>query len=261
MSNVWCIYASYQESNLRPGIEVIQKIVEDRWQKRFNCLAVENSWPKLSRYQSREGWTFIDSDNRLREFSAYDDGFSYLLKNETIGSKDLVIFANDTFNTHYGSDYLNLFDKNFVESSTKDSSLVGWVDQYPEKIEILGCKQQSWIRTSFVVGRASDFANIFPLSEFVLSLKVFADNEKDFFNPEDKFLSENFKAFNRTWFFGDPNPVFKERWHSAETVKDKSPEFLRQKMQCILAEQVLSLRAKNIGLKLADVNTHRMFLV
>lgn len=260
MRKIFCVYTSYGETNLDSGLAHIERIVR-RWNAKLTYIAVENQWSSNVTMSAPMGSRVIAGDNSLREFSGYEKGFHALIQSRMLGATDIILFANDTFDRNYGSDYLDLFDWGFIENSLAQPGLVGWVDQYPELVEIFGHSHRSWIRTSFFLGRAKDFAEIFPLGTFIQSLDIFSHDMQEFFIKDDRRLSENFKAFNRTWLLGTEHESFKENWHSIEKAKEHGLAYLQQKMKCIMAEHLVSLRAKSLGLSLADVRSRSLFRV
>lgn len=223
--------------------------------KRFRYVVVDNQL--LGEETERQLWVgcdLIPGDNRWREFSGLEAGLVWAEGKGKLPPSMPVVLANDTFADNYGSDYLSLFQPEAVEAALKRGEMVGWVDAYPEPVELLGLRFQSWIRTSLVVATAAALSRSRPLFPNLPDASVFSEDWKTFFR-EDAPLSANYQEFLKTWLFADhaASSQFQERWHSQAKLDESSFNSMKGKAKSIFCEHLISARAAAAGIKIADV--------
>jgi len=201
-----------------------------------------------------DGVIQIFPGNEGREFGGWSAGLDYLIKKIKPSNEDVVICANDTFCTNYGTEYLEMFKKLNVDELASCNSIYGYTDGYPEKVSVNNVEFQFWVRTNIF---ATNFgtvknSNIFEVPEF--SMDIFEDNgtlKKD--NP---LLSQRYKNYLHSWLLLDYEalPEFPQKWHSAKPLEEFDAEFLKGKILAIIREHRLTWVAIKNNINVVSLN-------
>ena len=131
--------------------------------------------------------------------------------------------------------------------------MVGWVDEYPRPVELFGLPLRQWIDTSLVVLQWRTLDVLRPLARPVTDDGLFDDDWRRLF-CEPSPLSENYRTYLKTYFFGDPGDgAFNHAWYAQQPLTAGTFEAAKIKLRCVLSEHLLSARARARGLSLSDI--------
>lgn len=249
----YCIYLQYTDRHQADGLMRLRKIAPTLFpHHQLRYLIVDNAIENDFELQVSSDCDRIGGDNRVREFTGYQKGLEWIAGRHPVDDLTPVLFANDTFFRSYGDSYLTWFRPAVVESALRDRAILGYIDAFPQDVQLGALNLREWIRTSFFV---LPFATALQLRPFAVELKdedLFSEDEAFFKNPSP--LSENYRDYLRTWLFGESRrPEFTQRWHSSALLEASNTRSMQVKTLCILSEHSLSARASAEGIPLQAV--------
>ena len=257
---VIALFLIYGRAHMDEGIAQIRKIIGQMLPEAKLHIIVTNN--KFSQpYEDASGEIFeISGNNFLGEFTGWERGYEYAKRALNLNSDDLILFANDTFfRRQYregGLGYIDFFDRCLVEGHDLTKECIGYLDDFPRTVELMGIRYTSWIRSNLffipfdVCERLGKLA--FPLSE----QDIFSLDPRVFWSDTDK-ISVNWKAYISSWLFGEADPAFPEyqlHWHSAKPVNEENFAFFRRKARAILSEHYLTARLHAMNCPIIDSN-------
>lgn len=192
----------------------------------------------------------IRGSNKSGEFSAWDEGLSYLSNIYDINDDDVLFFLNDTFCHHriFGSIDRNIYRKLLI--SPKHDVLYGEVNSTNSFFCIYNRKMNSWITSYFFMGRKKVIDVILPLDKTSLIRKeninfIFQNVKKGFVSID--FFSDELNGHLTKWLF----PKNGKGWHRSKLIC--SPENKFFKLKAIINEKLLSYSVMNNEFALCDI--------
>jgi hypothetical protein len=247
--DVYVVFLEFTPAHRESGMRVLAPFVGRLFPgHRVRYVVVDNAYERDERVPAAAGADVIAGDNSSREFSGLDKGIEHVKRTYRPRPRSIFVLANDTFHRSYGSEYLAGFDPVKVKFALRANRAVGYVDCYPNEIQVLGLPVRCWIRTSLVILTCSTIATLGKLAIPVANERIFG-GVADFFRG-DAPLSENYRRYLRAWLFGEDGQEFKERWHSQKRLTEETMIDFQGKARSILCEHYLSarLRANDIGI-------------
>lgn len=194
----------------------------------------------------------VSGDNTLREFSGWDRGLGWLERRHAPASESIVVLANDTVVRAEKHDRVRDIPADRVAAASR-GALVGWVDEYPRAVELFGFALRQWVDTSLLLTEWDTLASLGPLARPVGDDLVFDDDWRGLFR-EPSPLSENYRRYLKTYFFGDRmDPEFEHGWYAQEPLAEHNVDAFKLKLRCIFCEHLLSARARARGIPLVDI--------
>ncbi len=254
------LYLSYglnlSDSGLKRIDEISSNLIESS-EKIY--ILIDN---KRSNYYSKldDRTHLISGDNTTLEFSGWDVGYKFIDDNFNLNVNDIIIFANDTFDKRNYSDggreYLKYFDKKYLEKIIFSNLAIGYMDDFPKTVNLMGIEYKSWIRSNIFVISYDLAKKIYPLSFPIARDYIFGTVQERFFKP-NMYISENWMAYISSWLFGheDPNyPEYRLRWLKFEVLSEENRSFFQKKCLAILSEHYLSARLHYLGANIINLN-------
>lgn len=210
-------------------------------------VVIDNSLPMSHRESLGEGRTLIGSDNRMWEFSAWDEGLAFL--GWRLIDFDFVHLTTSAFGQLY-TRYLDRFDVRMLSSILGRAAAVGHIDCYNEPVERFGWPCQSWLRTSFV---------FLPPTEIrMLGSLVSVENGDAFFSGDpvrpfrqDAPISLSYQANILGWLTGSGTGQG-TTWHSRFDLTEETLPIFEAKTLAILNEHSFSVRLRTQGCATVD---------
>ena len=194
----------------------------------------------------------VSGDNTLREFSGWDRGIAWLERRYSPATGSIFVLANDTVVRADKHDRVRDIPADRV-AATSRGALVGWVDEYPRAIELFGLKLRQWIDTSLLLAERGTLAGLRPLSRPIADELVFDHDWRRIFR-EPSPLSENYRDYLRTYFFGERlDGEFEHAWYAQQPLAEDNFEAFKVKLRCIFCEHLLSAHARVQGIPLVDI--------
>jgi hypothetical protein len=194
----------------------------------------------------------VSGDNTLREFSGWDRGIAWLEQRYAPAMESIFVLANDTVVRFDKHDRVRDIPADRVAAASH-GALVGWIDEYPRAVELFGLPLRQWVDTSLLVAERRTLATLRPLSRPVADEVVFDHDWRRIFR-EPSPLSENYRAYLRTYFFGERiDGEFEHAWYSQAPLTEDHFEAFKVKLRCIFCEHLLSARARAQGIPLIDI--------
>lgn len=194
----------------------------------------------------------IGGDNTLREFSGWDRGLAWLEQRYAPGPNSIVVLANDTVVRPDKHARVRDIPIDRVAEASR-GALVGYVEAYPRPVELFGLSLRQWVDTSLVIAAQSTFAALRPFARPFPDDQLFADDWRVVFQ-EPSPLSDNYRAYLKTWLFGEPmDGEFEHRWHANEPLTESNFEASKTKLRCLFCEHLLSAHARARGIPLVDI--------
>jgi hypothetical protein len=189
----------------------------------------------------------IGGDNSFSEWSAADCAIRYL--GPQIWSFDLVNFVTLAFNTLY-TKYLGRFDKHVLQAISQRPVCVGHIDCFNEPVSLLSYRFQSWLRTSFMFLRPSEFMALQSLVSFRNRDAVFGGDPRTPFCA-DAPLSRNYQQYILSWLTGQDIGQGTQ-WHSGFHLEESTLPTFERKTLAILNEHLFSLRLRAMDVAVVD---------
>ena len=212
---------------------------------------VDNSLSTDLELQIEPGMDRISGDNVLHEFSGWDRGIAWLERRYAPGFESMFVLANDTVARADKHDRVRDIPGDRATAASH-RALVGWIDEYPRQVELFGLPLRQWIDTSFVLAAHGTLAPLRPLARPLDDGLVFADWKRIFREPSP--LSENYRGYLKTYFFGEGSDDRLEHgWYGQTPLTAGNFETFKAKLRCVFCEHLLSARARADGISLVDI--------
>ncbi|KVC82117.1 hypothetical protein [Burkholderia ubonensis] len=259
---VIALFLIYGHAHMDEGIAQIHKIVDRMLPGAgLHIIVANNKIDQPYEDTSGEVWE-ISGDNRLGEFTGWEQGYKYAKRTLNLNSDDLILFANDTFfRRQYrdgGVGYIDFFDRSLVEGRDLTRECIGYLDDFPRTVELMGIRYTSWIRSN-VFFIPFDICERLGQLTFPLSEQDIFSSDPQLFWSETAKISNNWKAYISSWLFGKVDPAFPEyqlHWHSAKPVSDENFAFFKKKARAILSEHYLTARLHAMNCPIIDANLY-----
>jgi hypothetical protein len=192
----------------------------------------------------------INGDNTLREFSGWDRGLSWLERRYRPEPDSIVVLANDTIVRAEKRDRLDV--PSGRAEAARRGALVGYVEAYPRPVTLFGETLRQWVDTSFVIAAHGTLAALRPLARPISNEDLFAGPRGVFKEPSP--LSENYRAYLRTWLTGERlDPEFHQTWHAHRPLTEATVDAFKAKVRSFICEHLMSARARRLGIPLVDI--------
>ncbi|HEY3043212.1 MAG TPA: hypothetical protein VGJ39_04270 [Vicinamibacterales bacterium] len=193
----------------------------------------------------------VSGDNTMHEFSGWDRGIAWLQQRYAPAPESILVLANDTIVRADKHDRVRDMPADRAAAASC-GALVGWIDEYPRTVELFGLVLRQWIDTSLVLAEWRTLAALRPLARPPAD-DVFADDWRAIFR-EPSPLTDNYRAYLRTYFFGDRGDgEFDHGWYAQEPLSAHNFEAFKLKLRCVFCEHLLSARARARGIPLVDI--------
>jgi hypothetical protein len=193
----------------------------------------------------------VSGDNSLREFSGWDRGIAWLEQRYTPPAESMFVLANDTVVRKDKHDRVRDLPADRV-SAASHGALVGWIDEYPRPVELFGLTLRQWIDTSFVLAAHRTLAALRPFARPLEDTLLFGEWPSIFRDPSP--LSENYRGYLKTYFFGDvTDSEFEHGWYAQTPLTPGNFDAFKIKLRCVFCEHLLSARARAAGIPLVDI--------
>lgn len=154
-----CYYPDYKAKSKEVICRLMQSLYSD-----YQLVIVNNN--KDMSIGDRHGNTLeIRGSNRGGEFSAWDEGYRYVLENIKMKSDDVVIFANDTFCHHSPFTWLNKMIFKYYLSRLSQNQILGDLHKGKEDFKFENIEFESWISTYIFALRWRTVNKIKPLDK------------------------------------------------------------------------------------------------
>jgi hypothetical protein len=250
---IFVVFLEYTPAHRESGRRVLERVLERVFSRHLvRQVIVDNAYERDEDVPPAEGADTIAGDNSSREFSGFDVGIAHLQRKYHPLPRSVFLLVNDTFHRSYGQEYLDAFRPKSVRASLRRNQAVGYVDCFPDEIQVLGLPIRCWIRTSLVLLTARTVDALGKLALPAENERIFGDVDQFF--REDAPLSENYKRYLRAWLFGEEGQDFNERWHSMERLTAENLADFKGKARSILCEHYLSARLAALSIPIARVN-------
>jgi len=212
---------------------------------------VDNALDVDAEIEIGRGLHRLNGDNTLHEFSGWDRGLAWLEQRYAPAPDSFVVLANDTVVRSDKHDRVRDMPPDRVAAASR-GALVGWIDEYPRPFELFGLPLRQWIDTSFVLAEWRSVSALRPLGRLPAD-DVFAGDWRAIFR-EPSPLSGNYRAYLKTYFFGDRGDgEFAHGWYAQAPLTARNFEAFKSKMRCVFCEHLLSARARASGIPLVDI--------
>jgi hypothetical protein len=196
--------------------------------------------------------TRVSGDNTQREFSGWDRGISWLERRYLPATGSIFVLANDTVVRPDKHDRVRDIPADRV-LATSSGALVGWIDEYPRAVELFGLTLRQWVDTSLVLAERRTLSALRPLARPIADELVFGDDWRRMFR-EPSPLSENYRAYLETYFFGARiDHEFEHAWYAQQPLTEHNFESFKVKLRTIFCEHLLSAHARALGIPLVDI--------
>jgi hypothetical protein len=193
----------------------------------------------------------VNGDNTRREFSGWDRGMAWLEQRYGPAPDAVAVLANDTVARADKYDRVRRLPADRVAAASR-GAMVGWIDEYPRMFELFGLTVRQWVDTSLVLAEWRTLRSLLPLAQ-PFDDQVFGDDFRTLFR-EPSPLSENYRAYLKTYFFGERlDPAFQHGWYAQEPLTERNFEAFKVKLGCVFCEHLLSARARARGIRLVDI--------
>lgn len=194
----------------------------------------------------------VSGDNTMREFSGWDRGIAWVEGRYTLAPDAIFVLANDTVVRAEKLERVRGLPADRVEAVSR-GALVGYVEAYPRPVSLFGLSLRQWVDTSLAIAARPTLAALRPLARPLADEELFADDWRRLFR-EPSPLSDNYRAYLKTWLFGErTDGEFTHGWHAQEPLTESNAEAFKAKLRSLLCEHLFSARARERGIPLVDI--------
>lgn len=198
-----------------------------------------------------EGFELIAGDNSAREFSGLERGIEHVSRSD---APDVWLLVNDRYQANDPS-LLDWFDGGTLEAVFSTKALSGRINRYPFPCHSFGLEILRWACSSFLVVSDDALERLLPLVVVgEAELKAVSgpvEGERPLLDPAGP-LDERLRDYLTEWLTGEGGSL-SERWYRSRAVDSASWDDLRGKVQSILNEQMLSARARELGIPVLPI--------
>ncbi|WP_233800165.1 hypothetical protein [Paraburkholderia sp. HP33-1] len=259
-TRVIALFLVYGRTYADEGISHIRKMVERMLPNaKLQIIIIDNKIDQPFENMDRPIWE-VAGDNTLGEFTGWDHGYQFAKRVLDLNADDLILFANDTFfRRNYrdgGVSYMDFFDRSIVEGHDLTKECIGYLDDFPRSVELMGIRYTSWIRSNVFFLPYNVCENLGKLTFPLPEEEIFASDYRTFWGGTGK-ISDNWKAYISSWLFGYSDSKFPEyqlHWHSARKPDAENFAFFKRKARAILSEHYLTARLHAAGIPIIDTN-------
>ena len=223
-------------------------------------LIVDNAVTHPSSQQISACRWMISGENSIWEFSGWDRGYQFIKEQFNIQAEDVILYANDTFHRRAysigGNSFLDEFNAKLIHGHDLTRDVVGYLDDFPREVSLMGISYDSWIRSNIFITPAEVAERLYPLAFPLSPDKIFSADMHRFWGQTNT-ISENWKAYISSWLFGIDNPEYPEyrlHWLKAQPLTSENWEFFKTKALCILSEHYLTARLCRWGVPIINAN-------
>jgi hypothetical protein len=189
----------------------------------------------------------IPGSDRFWEFSGWDEAVAHV--GRRIWDYDFVHLVTSAFRTLY-TRYIDRFDAQVLEAVAGRGVAVGHIDRYDEPVELLGCRSQAWLRSSFVFIPPAELATLGSLVGVRDAAAFFSGDPARPFRAGAP-LSENYRRYVVDWLTGAGTGQG-TIWHSRFALTADTLPHFQAKVLSMLNEHMLSIRLRGQGCDLVD---------
>jgi len=252
------IYLVYDNRDIDRSVILLRSIVERMFGDcGTSTIIVDNASSESGSFCKRtNGEYIISGDNRLHEFSGWERGYEVACDEFNLTDRDLVLFANDTFDRQAHLGYLDTLDRKLIANRDVRFSSIGYCDDLPRDAKLLDLTHRWWFRSNIFIHPKATVDRLLPFGFPVGAKELFSDDPKDFWRESD-LISENWKAYICCWLFGAYDrrfPEYKLVWHKAEPLTAANRASFQMKALCILSEHYMGARLANWRVPIIDFN-------
>ncbi len=244
MIRLSAIVTQYDRRKYPKAIETLIALLDSLDEVSFRVLVVDNASDQEQwEHEFTDRLIHLSGDNRSWEFSAFDRGIDYARRHPF--DEDLFLFVTDAYMA-YGSEFLELIDREVVAASVAWQACFGIVDAFPELVEFEGRSYSDWLRTSFIFVPASSLPFIEPIAFPIDRGEVFGGTPEMPFR-EEASLSPRLRQYIMDWLVDDDQGprLLQDQWHSKFRLDRKTYPFFEAKALAILREQALAMRLRD----------------
>ena len=250
----WLVLVAFGPTHERPALELLLATLHRvRPGTPIRTVVVDNARAGGADLEIDRGVTRISGDNTLREFSGWDRGLEWLERRFGPAPDSLIVLANDTVARPEKRQYVGSgFSRTIADCSI--DALAGWVDEYPRPIELFGLVMRQWVDTSLVIASWRTLTALRPLARPIDDEAVFGSDSRHFFR-EPSPLSENYRTYLKTYFFGEQiDRDFVHGWYAQAPLAEHNFDAFKGKLRSVFCEHLLSARARAHGIPLVDIH-------
>ena len=215
----------------------------------FHLLFVDNSGKIIPENEPDANVQWLKGSNTAGEFSAWDEGYTLLATNDTLGNDDIVIFMNDTFCHHrFFTFYDRILYRKIVARCTF-KGIYGELNSTGTRFTINQLPLTTWISSYVFLSRKENIDRLLPLNTAsVMGDEVLARIESGLANRkvDVSLFSDNLNQHLSNWLF----PVNGNGWYNAGKT---SPAVILFKLKAIINEKMLTHKALENDLDVNDI--------
>ena len=210
---------------------------------RARLVVVDNRGVGME-WATEDGFEIVVGDNSAREFTGLQSGVSHVRR---LASPAVWVLANDRYLTD-NEPSLHDLDGGTIDAVVATNAVAGRINCYPTTSRAFGLDIGSWARSNFLVVADDALHQLRPLA-------VVRENELDSIvgpvRGERPLLRSGgpldgrYASYVTEWVTGEGSDL-NQHWYRHQPVSRESWDELTRKVQCILNEQLLSARARDI---------------
>ncbi len=242
-------YPSYKENSITEILNLVNKIGLP-WKLILVCNSQETKLkvvkPHLQVYET------IDGSNSGWEFSAWDEGLSYIAKNCAPSANDQIILVNDTFCHHRNFGFYEKFFFATAFKRLKDDTIIGEFDDIGESIRVGGYKCKHWLSTYLFSCNYKTINKLLPLDKV---------NHSQHSYINIKIVNDEILISNSSINLIQHLNLWLNRYKSKADLSLAGDSLInkRQKLNAIINEKLLSAIAQHKQIELKNVYINKLF--
>ncbi len=258
---VFVIFQEREKSKISEDLNIIESIINYNFKNIESIIVfVDNSNEYVQRSNKIDSNIYmISADDENWEFSAYDEGYRWIIDNFKVEADDIFLVANETNNREYNQKYLKFFKNKKIIKWVNDDKVVGFVGENIKPIKILDMYVKKYVATHLFFLNYKILKEIIPFSITVSNKDIFSNDYNDFFKktaPLDKSFIEGIEA--RVFGWKNNHNVF-GFYHQAQPLTLENFDFFKGKVRSIICEYYIGAKIENQNIKLVNLKNLRLF--
>jgi hypothetical protein len=197
-------------------------------------------------WATEDGFEVVAGDNSAREFTGLQSGVNHVRR---VASPSVWLLANDRYLTDNEA-FLDYLDGGTIDAVAATNAVAGRINHYPATARAFGLDIGSWARSNFLLVADDALHQLSPLvmvGEKELASVVGPVRGEHPLLRSDGPLDGRYASYVTEWVTGDGSDL-DQHWYRHRPLSSESWDDLTGKVQCILNEQLLSARARDIGI-------------
>ncbi len=243
------LFVQHGNSKYPGAFERLLKLYERFSEVDYHAVLIDNALPIETSVSLGPKAELIGGDNSCWEFTSWDTGLQRFWG--VLDQYDGVNIVTSAFEQGFSEFYSYIDNSTFAYLKAHPNVAFGQLDSsYADLYRLFGRDFRTWLCTKFILLSVD---TVRKLGKFLMNFtpeQLFQESLSQPFKS-GCFVSENYQRSLYRWLIR--NEKYRElQWHSAFDLTQQSLPMFHQKMFSIINEKYLSIRLRELGIKILD---------